>query len=51
MNIKNNFGETLLVHVIKTFKMRSLKMLLERGADLEMANEKGITPVGQAIIS
>lgn len=51
MDILDNFDETLLNHAIKTFKNRSLNLMLRKGANLELANSKGITPVGQAIIS
>ena len=51
LDIMDNFDETLLIHAVKTFKNRSLEMLIEKGASLEMANDKGITPIGQAIIS
>ena len=51
MDVKDNFDETLLIHAVKTFKNRSLHLMLKKGANLEMANEKGITPIGQAFIS
>lgn len=51
MDIKDNFDETLLIYAVKTCKNRSLELMLKKGADRELANEKGITPVGQAIIS
>ena len=51
MDIKDNFDETLLNYAVRKFKNRSLQLMLKKGANQEMANEKGITPIGQAIIS
>ena len=46
MDIMDNFNETLINHAIKTFKNRSLKLLLKKGCDFEFENENGITPIG-----
>ena len=51
MDIKDNFDEILLNHAVKTFKNMSLSLMLKKGADYNLANEKGITPIGQAFIS
>lgn len=51
LNVKDNFDETLLIHAVKTFKNRSLELLIKKGADLEIANDRGMTPIGQAIVS
>ena len=51
LDVKDNFDETLLNHAVKNFKNRSLELLLKKGADIEMANEKGMTPIGQAVVS
>ena len=46
MDIKDNFDEILLNHAVKTFKNMSLSLMLKKGADYDLANEKGITPIG-----
>lgn len=51
MDIKDNFEETLVIHAVKSFKNRSLEVMLKKGVDLDMQNEKGITPLGQAMVS
>lgn len=51
MDIKDNFDEILINHAVKTFKNKSLKLMLKKGVDFELANEKGITAVGQAMVS
>lgn len=51
MNVKNNFDEILINHAINTFKNRSVKIMLKKGIDFEQANDQGVTPIGQAMIS
>lgn len=51
MDIKNNFDEILINHAVKTFKNRSLELMLKKGIDIKLANERGVTAVGQAMVS
>ena len=51
MDVKDNFGELLLNHTIKEFKMKSFNLLLKAGANMEKTNSKKVTPIGQAILS
>ena len=48
----DNSGETLLNATISQYKKQSLQLLLEKEiVKINMPNERGITPIGQAFIS
>jgi ankyrin repeat protein len=50
-NVCDVNGETLLIHIIKSNKIKSFQYLLEYGVDLEGKNYLDQTPIGQAIQS
>ena len=50
-NIVDNQGETLMNHVIKTNKLKSLTIILGKDASSVKLNSKGMSPLGQCIVS
>ena len=46
MDIKDNFEEILMIYAVKNFKNRSLAIMIDKGVNLEMENERGFTPLG-----
>lgn len=50
-DIRDNSGETLLNHCIKTNKLESLKLLLSHKASSISKNQQGMSPLGQCLAS
>ena len=50
-NIKNNYGETLLIDAIKKKKLNSVRLLLKNDCKVSLKNDQGMSPIGQAITS
>ena len=51
-NIEDNYGETLINMAISHFKTLSIDTIIQSGnLKINEANAKGVTPIGQAIMS
>lgn len=48
-NIKNSFGDTILTYAILLSRYSIIAAVIDKGADVNMQNKLGYTPVGIAI--